>query len=81
MRGASNGLANRPDLLRDAELPDNFTDTEPERGVSVVRPDGVRRIPALYTFGNTPRAISEVRNPGAVIVDLSVFKNFVLQRE
>jgi hypothetical protein len=34
--------------------------------------------PALYTFGNTPRAISEVRTPGAVIVDLSLFKTFVL---
>jgi hypothetical protein len=34
--------------------------------------------PAAYTFGNTPRAISEVRTPGAFILDMSVFKTIVI---
>jgi hypothetical protein len=77
IRGANNGLADRPDLLRTPELPDNFTDMTPERGVLWFDPTAFAN-PALYTYGNTPRAISEVRTPGAVIVDLSLFKTFVL---
>jgi hypothetical protein len=77
IRGANNGLADRPDLLRSPELPDGFTDATPERGVLWFDPTAFAN-PALYTFGNTPRAISEVRTPGAVIVDLSLFKTFVL---
>jgi hypothetical protein len=77
VRGASNGLANRPDMLRVPHLPDNFTDTNPQSGVLWFDPTAFVN-PALYTFGNTPRTISQFRNPGAVIVDLSVFKNFNL---
>ncbi len=77
VRGANNGLANRPDLLRTPDLPDGFTDPNPERGV--LRFDTLAfKNPALYTYGNTPRAISQFRNSGAGIVDLSIFKNFSL---
>jgi hypothetical protein len=75
VRGASNGLANRPDMLRAPDLPDNFTDTAPQLGVLWFDPAAFIN-PALYTFGNTPRAISQFRNPGAVIIDLSLFKTF-----
>ena len=34
--------------------------------------------PALYTFGSTPNTISQFRNPGAMIFDLSVFKTFTI---
>jgi len=75
VRGASNGLADRPDLLRVPDLPDNFTDPNPQLGVPWFDPAAFIN-PALYVFGNTPRAISQFRNPDAVIIDLSVFKNF-----
>ncbi|MBS1809750.1 MAG: carboxypeptidase regulatory-like domain-containing protein [Acidobacteria bacterium] len=75
VRGASNGLANRPDMLRVPTLPDNFTDTNAQAGVLWFDPTAFVN-PALYTFGNTPRAISQFRNPGAMIMDLSVFKTF-----
>ncbi|MGI8783181.1 MAG: hypothetical protein ACR2L2_05980, partial [Acidobacteriota bacterium] len=32
--------------------------------------------PALYTFGNAPRALADVRSPGTHNWDFSVFKNF-----
>lgn len=77
VRGASNGLANRPDMLRVPELADGFTDANPQSGVLWFDPTAFVN-PALYTYGNTPRAISQFRNPGAIIVDMSVFKNFVI---
>jgi len=77
IRGASNGLADRPNLLRNPSLPDGFTDANPQRGVLWFDPTAFIN-PPLYTYGNAPRAISTFRNPGAVIVDLSVFKNFRL---
>lgn len=69
VRGASNGLANRPDLLRNPKLPDNFSDPFPNRGVLWFDPAGFVN-PAPFVFGNTPRSISQFRNPGAVIIDL-----------
>jgi hypothetical protein len=75
VRGASNGLANRPDMLRVPKLPGNFTDTNPQAGVLWFDPTAFVN-PALYVFGNTPRAISQFRNPGAVIMDFSIFKTF-----
>jgi hypothetical protein len=77
VRGANNGLANRPDWIGSLELPSGFTDTNPQRGVQWFNPAAFVN-PALYTFGNTPRAISQFRNPGAIIIDLSVFKNFTI---
>jgi hypothetical protein len=77
VRGASNGLANRPNLLRLPTLSSGFTDTNPQSGVLWFDPTAFVN-PALYVFGNTPRAISQFRNPGAIIIDASVFKNFQL---
>ncbi|MDX2030510.1 MAG: carboxypeptidase regulatory-like domain-containing protein [Blastocatellia bacterium] len=77
VRGANNGLANRPDWVGSLELPSGFVDANPQRGVQWFNPAAFVN-PGLYLFGNTPRAISQFRNPGAVIVDLSVFKNFTI---
>ncbi|MDX2030497.1 MAG: TonB-dependent receptor [Blastocatellia bacterium] len=77
VRGASNGLADRPDWVGALDLPSGFTDTNPQAGVLWFNPAAFRN-PALYTFGNTPNTISQFRNPGAMIFDLSVFKNFTL---
>lgn len=77
VRGANNGLANRPDWIGSLELPSGFVDANPQRGVQWFNPAAFQN-PALYVFGNTPRAISQFRNPGAVIVDLSVIKSFRL---
>ena len=77
VRGANNGLANRPDWIGSLELPSGFVDANPQRGVQWFNPAAFVN-PALYVFGNTPRAISQFRNPGAIIVDLSVFKTFTL---
>src|SRR5262245_31072586 len=64
VRGANNGLANRPDLLRTPNLPEGFTDPNPERGLLWFDTLAFKN-PAQYTYGNTPRAISQFRNPGA----------------
>src|SRR5262249_55602752 len=55
-------------------------DLNPERGVLWFNPAAFIN-PDPFTFGNVPRAISGLRNPGAVIVDLSVFKNFRLSEK
>jgi hypothetical protein len=73
VRGASNGLADRPDLLRDPSLPKDHVDEHPERGVLFFDPTAFAN-PQPFTFGNAPRAISSARTPGAAIVDLSLFK-------
>jgi hypothetical protein len=73
IRGASNGLADRPDVIKSPALPDNYTDAFPQRGVLWFDTTAFAN-PAAYTFGNVPRAISEVRTPGAFILDMSVFK-------
>jgi hypothetical protein len=59
VRGANNGLANRPDWVGGLELPSGFVDANPQRGVQWFNP-------------------AAFRNPGAVIVDLSVFKTFAV---
>jgi hypothetical protein len=73
VRGANNGLANRPDLLRSPSLPGGFVDQRPELGVLWFDPSAFVN-PAPYTYGNTPRAISTVRTPGAFLPDVSLFK-------
>jgi hypothetical protein len=67
-------------MLRVPTLPDNFTDPNPQAGVLWFDQTAFVN-PPLYTFGSTPRAISQFRNPGAVIVDLSVFKTFNLTED
>jgi hypothetical protein len=75
--GASNGLANRPDLLRNPELPGNFNDTNSQAGVLWFDPAAYIN-PAPYVYGSSPRSLSQFRNPGAVIIDLSVIKTISL---
>jgi hypothetical protein len=77
IRGASNGLANRPDLTGDPALPDNYVDATPERGVLWFNTAAFAN-PAAYTFGNVPRSLTSVRTPGAIVIDLSLFKTFQL---
>lgn len=77
IRGANNGLANRPDWVGSLSIPDGFVDANPQSGILWFNPAAFLN-PAAYTFGNAPRAISQYRNPGAVIVDLSAFKTFTL---
>lgn len=79
IRGANNGLANRPNVVG-ASRADGFTDpllnNPPEdRGVLWLNPSTFLN-PPDYTYGNAPRALSSVRNPGALISDLSLFKTF-----
>jgi hypothetical protein len=77
IRGASNGLANRPDVLRDPTLPGDYVDASPQLGVLWFDPAAFAN-PAAYTYGNVPRSLSSVRTPGAIIIDLSLFKTFQL---
>ena len=77
VRGASNGLANRPDILRSPGLPEGYADTRPELGVLWLDPS-VFVNPSPYTYGNVPRTISTVRTPGAFLLDASLFKTFRL---
>ncbi len=80
IRGANNGLANRPNLSGKQSRADGFVDpllnNPPEdRGVLWLNPSGFIN-PPDFTYGNAPRALSSVRNPGAFISDLSLFKTF-----
>jgi hypothetical protein len=77
IRGASNGLADRPNWVGSLDLPNGFTDASPQLGILWFN-TGAFLNPALYTFGNTPSTISQFRNPGAIIFDASVFKSFQL---
>lgn len=82
VRGANNGLANRPNLVGTAQRADGFTDpllnnATDDRGVLWINPSTFLN-PSDFTFGNAPRAISQLRNPGAALVDLSIFKKFKL---
>ncbi len=77
VRGANNGLADRPDVLRNPKLPDGYVDPNPERGILWFDTTAFIN-PALYTFGNTPRAIGGVRQPAAIIINASLFKTFRL---
>jgi hypothetical protein len=85
VRGANNSLANRPNLNGKTQRAAGFTDpllnNPPEdRGVLWLNPSGFLN-PPDFTFGNAPRANSSVRNPGALISDLSVFKSFRLSEK
>lgn len=78
IRGANNGLADRPNILRAPSLPDDFVDPNPGRGIQWFDSSAFIN-PSLYTFGNVPRSISTVRQPAAFIVNVSTFKTFQLR--
>ena len=69
VRGANNGLADRPNLVGDPELPAD--DRSPARWFNT----NAFVPPPPFTFGDTPRALSNVRGPGFASVDLGVTKN------
>jgi hypothetical protein len=81
IRGANNGLANRPNLVsKPRRSPDGFNDpllTNPTDDLGVLWFDPSTYLnPPDFTYGNVSRSVSGVRNPGAFISDLSVFKRF-----
>jgi hypothetical protein len=81
VRGATNGLANRPNLASSPQrVPDGFNDallTNPTDDLGVLWFDPSTFLnPPDYTYGDVSRSLSGVRNPGAFISDLSIFKNF-----
>jgi hypothetical protein len=80
VRGANNGLANRPNVIARPTRADGFADpllnnATDDRGVLWLNPSAFIN-PPDFTYGNVSRSISAVRNPGAVISDLSLFKTF-----
>jgi outer membrane receptor protein involved in Fe transport len=81
IRGANNGLANRPNLVsKPRRTPGGFNDplltnATDDLGVLWFDPSTYLN-PADFTYGNVSRSVSGVRNPGALISDLSVFKRF-----
>ena len=77
IRGANNGLADRPDLLRAPSLPADFVDANPGRGIQWFDTQAFVN-PSLYTWGNAGRSISSVRQPAAIIINASLFKTFKL---
>jgi Carboxypeptidase regulatory-like domain len=81
VRGATNGLANRPNLASSPRrVPDGFNDAllaDPANDLGVLWFDPSTFLnPPDYTYGNVARSLSGVRNPGAFISDLSIFKTF-----
>jgi hypothetical protein len=71
VRGATNFLANRPNLIGSAKLD--------ERSASRWFNTDVFVNPANYTFGNTPRTLPDVRTPGTINWDISFIKNTKLR--
>ena len=78
VRGANNQLANRPNLLRNPTLPANYADTNPAAGVLWFDPSAFVN-PPNWTFGNTPKTLSQLFAPGTVNLDFSLFKNFKIR--
>jgi hypothetical protein len=72
IRGANNGAADRPNLVGDPEL------TADERTAERWFNTDAFVAPPAFTYGNTPRALSNVRGPGFSSVDLSLTKDLVL---
>jgi hypothetical protein len=69
--GASNYLATRPNLVGNAKLSNRTVKEWFNTSVFVN--------PSIYTFGNTPMTLPNVRGPGAVDLDLSLVKNTTIK--
>jgi carboxypeptidase family protein len=78
---ALNGLANRPNLVSSPQRASSdfndplLTAANGDPGVLWFDPSTYLN-PSDYTYGNVSRSVSSVRNPGAFISDISVFKKF-----
>jgi hypothetical protein len=86
IRGANNGMANRPNLVNSPRraaggfedpLLANPTD---DPGVLWFDPSTYLN-PPDFTYGNVSRSVSGVRNPGAFIADISLFKKFSISEK
>jgi hypothetical protein len=75
VRGANNRAADRPDTLRNPELPAD------QRSISRWFDTTAFAQPPLFTYGNTSRTLPNVRGPGSASVDFSVFKSFRLAEQ
>jgi len=64
-------------LVRASGAPENFTNSG---GPGYFANPGVATVPDNFTFGNAPRTISSVRQPGTRIASMSLFKEFPLSR-
>jgi hypothetical protein len=71
IRGANNGAADRPNLVGDPEL--SAGDRSAERWFNT----SAFVAPPAFTYGNTPRALSNARGPGFASVDLSLTRDIV----
>lgn len=72
VRGASNGAADRPNIIRSARL--SRDERSPDRWFDTT----AFAAPAPFTFGNVPRALSDARGPGFASFDFSLVKNIRL---
>jgi hypothetical protein len=72
VRGANNGVADRPNLVGDPALPSD--QRSPARWFNT----SAFVAPAPFTFGDTPRALSDPRGPGFASMDFSLSKNMSL---
>ncbi len=71
IRGANNNVADRPDSTGRPAAIDNPTRYRWFDTNAFVNP-------VIYTYGDVGRSLPDVRTPGVVNVDLSLFKNFHL---
>lgn len=73
VRGANNNAADRPNYLRSAKLPAS------QRNEYRWFDTAAFGAPPLFTFGNAPNTLPDVRGPGASWLDLSLFRNIALR--
>ncbi len=71
--GASNSLATRPNFVPDISPRQSHPTKEKWFNTAAFIN------PPLYTFGNVPRTLPNVRGPGTVNFDTSLFKNFTVR--
>ena len=69
---SNNRAADRPNIIRNASLP------EEERNLTRWFDTTAFVAPPLFTYGNVPRVLSDVRGPGYVSFDFSLIKNIRL---
>jgi hypothetical protein len=69
VRGANNGLADRPNMIGDPELGDGDQSLTRWFNTAAFAP------PPPFTYGNTPRTLSNPRGPGFASVDLAVTRD------
>ncbi len=74
VRGANNGLADRPNLVGDPELANSEQTLTRWFNTAAFAP------PPPFTFGSTPRTLSHPRGPGFASVDLAVTRDVAFNK-